>query len=104
MTHKPVRYRDIAELDVEAAMDFYFREAGDSVTADFVARLEEVLKQIGDFPDTGSRRYENEAGVPGLRFLSLRPFPYLVFYVERETLIEIRRVLHGRRNVPGFLG
>ena len=38
-----------------------------------------------------------------LRFRQCKRFPYLVFYVEGAHPIDIWRVLHGSRDIPGWL-
>jgi toxin ParE1/3/4 len=35
----------------------------------------------------------------GLRFLRLKKYPHLVFYVERSNHIDVWRVLHGMRDI-----
>jgi toxin ParE1/3/4 len=37
--------------------------------------------------------------LPGLRFWTLTRYPYLVFYVERDTHIDVWRVLQGQRDI-----
>jgi toxin ParE1/3/4 len=41
--------------------------------------------------------------LPGIRCWPLRPWPQLVFYVEREQAVEVFRVLHGARDIPASL-
>jgi toxin ParE1/3/4 len=38
--------------------------------------------------------------LPGLRFWPLKRYPYFVFYLERETHIDVWRVLHAERDIP----
>ena len=52
---------------------------------------------------TGSPRYAQELDLPGLRMWGLRRFPHLVFYMNLETHIDVWRVLHGERDLPGWL-
>jgi plasmid stabilization system protein ParE len=30
-------------------------------------------------------------------------FPYLIFYVERESELDVWRMLHGQRDIPAWL-
>ncbi|MGB8149528.1 MAG: type II toxin-antitoxin system RelE/ParE family toxin [Azonexus sp.] len=48
-------------------------------------------------------QYAHELSLPDLRFWPLKRFPYLVFYVERESHIDVWRVLHGKRDIPVWL-
>jgi toxin ParE1/3/4 len=38
-----------------------------------------------------------------MRFCPLNGFPYLIFYVERETHVELWRVLHAQRDIPAWM-
>jgi len=40
---------------------------------------------------------------PGLRFWRLKKYPHLVFYIERDNHIDVWRVLHGARDIPGWM-
>jgi toxin ParE1/3/4 len=41
--------------------------------------------------------------LPEVRFWNLKRFPYLIFYVERESELDVWRVLHGQRDIPAWL-
>ncbi|MGE3293173.1 MAG: type II toxin-antitoxin system RelE/ParE family toxin [Geminicoccaceae bacterium] len=41
--------------------------------------------------------------MPGLQSWALRRYPYLVFYVERESMIDVWRVLHAARDIPAWM-
>jgi toxin ParE1/3/4 len=41
--------------------------------------------------------------LPGLRSWPLTRYPYLVFYVERSDHVDVWRVLHGQRDIPGWM-
>ena len=45
----------------------------------------------------------DDGDLPGLRFWRLKQYPYLVFYLERSDHIDVWRVLHGKRDVPGWM-
>ena len=55
-------------------------------------------------PGIGSPRYATVLNLPGLRLWPVEGFPYLVFYVERETQLDIWRVLHAQRDIPAWMG
>jgi toxin ParE1/3/4 len=52
---------------------------------------------------SGSLRYAYELNLPGLRVWQLREFPWLVFYLEAAEHIDVWRVLHGKRDIPGWM-
>ena len=103
MTIKPVFRRAQADGDVNEAIDYYAREAGEDVSLEFVAALDARLASIAEHPGIGSSRYAHELDIPGLRSRSLRSFPYLVFYAELSDRIEVWRVLHAARDLPAEL-
>lgn len=103
MNNKPVVPRARAGRDVDEAVDYYLREAGEKTALEFVDALEQAYLQIALYPATGSMRYAFELDLPDLRSWSLRRFPYLVFYVERHDHIDVWRVLHGVRDIPAWL-
>lgn len=100
---KPVCPRSLARADVEQIIDCYAQEAGEDVALRFVGALESVYTKIGSNPASGSPRFAHELSLPGLRSQSLKHFPYLVFYLDREDHVDVWRVLHVRRDVPAWL-
>ena len=103
MSQKPILPRRLARRDVEAAVDYYIREAGPDVALGFIDALETAYRGIAAHPAAGSPRYRHELGLPGLRTRGLKRYPYLVFYVERDDHIDIWRVLHAERDIPAWM-
>ena len=103
MSAKPIVPREHARRDIEEAVDFYAREAGERVALGFIDMVESAYRAIAIRPIAGSPRYASELNLPGLRCRSLRRYPYLVFYVEREDHIDVWRVLHARRDIPAWM-
>lgn len=100
LTPKPVVPRELAAHDAEEAVDFYRSEDGPDLAVRFAESLERAYDHLGDQPAPGSPRYGHELDLPGVRTWPVRPFPHLVFYLEREEQIDIWRVLHGNRDIP----
>ena len=103
MSGKPVVLRERAQRDVDEAVGHYLTEAATAVALDFIDALEDACRQIGARPATGSPRYAHELDIPGLRFRTVKRFPYMVFYVERAAEIDVWRVLHGARDIPAWM-
>ena len=103
MTARPVRLRELAARDVEKALDDYLREGGTRPARGFVAALERALRHIGRYPESGSPRYARLLDIPDLRFWPLGRSPYLVFYLERRDYVDVWRVLHAQRDLPGSI-
>jgi toxin ParE1/3/4 len=100
---KPVVLREVAAQDVEAALSHYVEQSGPSLGLAFVDALEAAIRHIAVHPQSGSARYAMELGLPEVRFWNLKRFPYLIFYVERESELDVWRVLHGQRDIPAWL-
>ena len=103
MSGKPVVLRERARRDIDEAIEHSLAEAGPAVALAFIDAMEDTRRHIGEQPASGSPRYAHELNVPGLRFLPAGKFPYLVFYIERETEIDVWRVRHGARDIPAWM-
>lgn len=103
MKTKPIIPREQASRDVDEAVTFYLREAGEAVAMGFVDVLEKAYGHIARYPATGSPRYAHELNLPGLRAWPLTRYPQLVFYVELPDHIDVWRVLHGQRDIPAWM-
>lgn len=97
---KRVRLRPRADRDVDSAIAYLLKDR--PVTAQqFVRELEAALRRISQRPAIGSPRYARV--LQGLRVWQLPRFPYLVFYLQRRSYLDVIRVLHGARDVPTAL-
>lgn len=56
MTAKPVVPRAQAEWDIEQAVDWYAREAGEMVALGFIDALQSAVRAIATHPAVGSPR------------------------------------------------
>jgi toxin ParE1/3/4 len=100
---KLVRLRQLAAADIDTAADHFLAEAGPDVPGRFISAVERALHHIGRHPHSGSLRFSYELDIPELRAWPLTRFPYLVFYVEHDTEIDVWRVLHTSRDIPATL-
>ena len=103
MSGKPVRPRELANLDVEEAVAHYLLTAGETAAFGLIDAVERAYGHITRYPVSGSPRYAHELGLPGLRAWPLKRYPYVVFYVERDDHIDIWRVLHAARDIPAWM-
>lgn len=103
MANKPVILRDAARRDVDAHLDDYLTTVGEKVALRFVPALEAALQTMAIHRGAGSPRYAHEQDLPGLRSRGLDRFPFRVFYLEREDVIDVWRVLDARRDIPAWL-
>ena len=94
-----------ARQDLVAIYRHYSREAGMGIAERFLATAEAAFRRVAAIPGSGAR-YPSEVRAFGeLRFTPLpsRFKKYLVFYRPVEGGVEIIRVLHGARDLPGIL-
>ena len=99
MSRSKVIWRDSATEDLRQAALYYEREGGLLLARRFLHAAESTARRAADNPRAGATRYGALLGITGLRTWRVQRFPYLVFYVENATQIEIRRVLHTRRDL-----
>lgn len=100
---KPIHRHTRASLDIDDATAHYLEHAPPGVADRFVLAFERALVHIAEQPGTGSLRHAQAARIEGLRFWTLNPFPFAVFYVERINRIDVLRVLHQASDVPHHL-
>ena len=103
MKLKPIIPRELANRDVDDAIDHILAEGSEKAALGFVDELEQAYARIGRHPATGSPRYAHELNLPGLRSWSLKRYPHMIFYMERNDHIDVWRVLHGKRDIPAQL-
>lgn len=101
MSAKRIVPRQQAHRDVDAAVDYYLSEAGENAALAFIEALEQAYRHIARHPASASPRYAVELDLPGLRCWPLKRYPYLIFFVERDDHIDVWRILHGERDIPG---
>lgn len=82
---------------------WYRGEGGPPLARRWAVAMESALRQTGEALRIGSNRYAAHLKVPGLRFWRVRPFPHLIFYIERADRIDVGRVLHERRDSPAWM-
>lgn len=104
MPVRSVRLRERAVSDIEQAVDYHLAEADIEVALRLVDAIERAIGQISRSPQAGSLRFSYELEIPGLRVRPLTRFPYLVFYVVRDDVVDVLRILHTRRDIPSAMG
>ena len=100
MTLRRIVPRQKAEQDIDEAIDHCFGEGGADLSLQFVDALEAALGHLAAHAESGSPRYAAELDLPGLRHWPLKKFPYLIFYVVNPGVVDVWRVLHGKRDIP----
>ncbi|MXX19892.1 MAG: type II toxin-antitoxin system RelE/ParE family toxin [Dehalococcoidia bacterium] len=103
MNPKPVVYRQRARRDIDEAKGRCLSEASAAVALRFLAALELAFERMAEHPASGSPRYASVLGIPGLRSWNVTGFPYLVFAVEEEAVVDVWRVLHAASDIASWL-
>lgn len=103
MNPRAVTLRRAARQDIDEAIAFYVESDSRTAAYRFVDEVEASLRHLARHPESGSPRYAQELNLPGLRSWPLPGFPYLVFYVFGDDRVDVWRILHGERDIPGWL-
>ena len=90
------RFSRRARADIEEIGDFIARE-NPARAAAFIAGLRTHCRGLVDFPEAAPLRPEIGEGVR----LAVHG-RYLILYVVHPDLVEIRRVVHGARDLDGL--
>lgn len=100
MSDKPVRLLAAAQRELRQTTAWYRDEATEALALRWADAVTLAIRHIRSNPRTGSSRYALDLNLPGLRFWPITGFPYLIFYIERETQVDVWRVLHMQRDIP----
>jgi len=104
VSRKPLLRRRQARLDLEEAVDHYRAEAGAGVAARFIEAARKGLNAVRDRPSTGSPKFGYDLHLGNMRSRRIVGFPYLIFYTERDSHVEVWRVLHERADIAALFG
>ena len=103
MKARPVVLRATADRDIATAIGHYQTEGPATLTMNFISGIESAFRHIAQFPGSGSPKYGLALNLPGLRSWPVEGFPYLVFYTETTTHLDVWRVLHAERDIPASI-
>ncbi len=93
-----------ARRDLVEIFGYYAREAGHDTARRFFVQADATFERLATMPGLGARFEPGTSASTDLRFSPIARFKnYLVFYRPIEGGIEIVRVLHGARDIPGLL-
>lgn len=103
MTVKRLVLLPLADHDIEESIGYYQLQGGQALADRWAEALDAGLRHVTRYSGSGSQRYVDMLGLPGLRFWPIKRFPHLIFYVERAEQIDVWRVLHDHRDLPAWL-
>lgn len=97
------KLRPAAERDIDEAVFYLTDEGGVELSHRFAHELEVTFKRLYSLPHLGKLWPAEMQKLEGMRSLPLPRFPYSIFYLSTDGVIEIVRVLHQRREIEPLL-
>ena len=97
-----IEYLPVAEKDLVDVFEYILSDNPSAATS-FLDKVDESILKLEEFPYMGFVPKDTRLKYLGYRILIVEN--YLVFYVvhEIERLVEIRRILHGKRQYDFLL-
>jgi toxin ParE1/3/4 len=96
--------RPRAADDIADQAAWYVADAGPGVAERFLAAVRRATETLLDMPGMGAAREDAPPAPRGLRMVPVRGFErHPLSYLPTDGGVEIVRVLHGARDVPGIL-
>lgn len=96
---KPAQFSPLAREDFLSTYRQYLLDAGPNVANRFSDMVDEAVTVISESPGIGSLRYAEILEVLGLRYITPRRFPYLIFYLENPQFLRVERMLHTSSDI-----
>lgn len=97
--HK-IHYLPIAQQDLVEIFDYIMND-NPKAAVEFIDKIDKSISKLQTFPKLGVVPKDDRLEFMGYRMLVIDN--YLVFYVIRESIVEIRRIIHGSRKYSFLL-
>ena len=95
---KPCRLRPLARQDRRDEIRYYRQEAGTRIALKLADGLEKAQAELTRQPGIGSPVLGLKLGIAGLRTWRIDGFPLTFWYFERETHIDVARLVGQRQD------
>lgn len=95
-----IRYLLVANRDLVKIID-YIKADNPVAASELLKKIDESVSRLASMPHSGKIPDDTRLESMGYRILVVSN--YLVFYVVTGNTVEIRRVLHGKRNYSFLL-
>ena len=89
-----IRYTETALVEINEVFS-YISERNAPAAKRVVARIEQTIQNLGDFPEMAQ-----EADEPGVRRMPVTRYPFIVFYAIDADEVVILHVRHGAQRWP----
>jgi len=90
-----IRHLPAAEKDIDEIVDYLLPE-DPAAALSFLDGLDDIERQLSDFPESGAMMRNKRFAKKGYRFMVV--CGYLVFYVIQGDIVWFMRILHGKQN------
>jgi toxin ParE1/3/4 len=95
-----IEYLPLAWDDIEEIFEYLCTDAPDAAKG-LLNRFDETISHLEEFPEIGAIVKNRRLAKQGYRILVIDD--YGVFYVVLDELVEIRRMIYGKRNYAKLL-
>ena len=95
-----IRYLPAAEKDLTNILE-YIKKDNSSAALKLINEIDETISRLGEFPNMGV--IPKDLRLKSLNYRMLIVGNYLVFYTATNNVVEIRRILHGKRKYSFLL-
>ena len=101
---KPAVLRPLAEQDLLAITRWYTEQGGSRLGGRAFDAARKALVRIERMPALGSLRIGERCNLPGLRLWGVEKFRVRWCYFERDTHLDVVRLLADRQDIAAILG
>jgi addiction module RelE/StbE family toxin len=95
-----IEYLPIAQSDLLDIFEYIFLDNPDAAEQ-FVNKIDKSIQKLESFPELGVVPKDDRLGLLGYRMLVIDN--YFALYVIKDQIIEIRRIIHGKRKFSFLL-
>ena len=88
-----IQYLPIAQQDLIDILD-YIKQDNPGAALKLINEIDEVISKLEDFPFMGFT--PKDLYLKSLNYRMLVIDNYLVFYIVKDLIVEIRRIIHGK--------
>ena len=100
---KPAVLRPLAEQDLVRITRWYTEQGGSRLGGRAFDAARKALARIEQMPALGSPRIGERSNLPGLRHWGAEKFPMRWCYFERDTHLDVVRLLADRQDIAAIL-
>ena len=95
-----IEYLPIAEKDLTEIIEYVELDSPQSAL-NLLDEIDNMISKLEEFPYIG--KMPKDARLQYLNYRILIVSSYLVFYVVKDNIVEIRRIIHGKRKYDFLL-